>query len=49
MARSPRSVRYPLEHNRIEAGEFGVLPCAGLDAEVVTIGTVCEGDAVRIG
>lgn len=49
MARSPQSVRYPLEHNRVEAGDFGVLPCAGLYAEVVTIGTVSEGDAVRIG
>lgn len=49
LPRSPHSVRYPQEHNRVEAGEFGVLPCAGLYAEVVTGGTVREGDRMRVG
>ncbi|AFM19944.1 putative Fe-S protein [Mycolicibacterium chubuense NBB4] len=48
MPRSPQAVRYGLEHNRVEAGEFGVLPCAGLYAEVVAGGTVREGDAVHL-
>jgi uncharacterized protein YcbX len=49
MPRSPQSVRYPLEHNRVEAGDFGVGPCAGLYAEVIATGTVNAGDDVRIG
>lgn len=49
LPRSAHSVRYPQEHNRVEAGDFGLLPCAGLYAEVVTGGTVREGDAVRVG
>ncbi|MGE2836195.1 MOSC domain-containing protein [Mycobacterium sp. SMC-4] len=49
LPRSPHSVRYPQEHNRVQAGEFGVGPCAGLYAEVVTGGTIREGDTVRIG
>jgi uncharacterized protein YcbX len=49
LGRSPQSVRYPLEHNRVEAGDFGLNPCAGLYASVVTGGTVGEGDVVRIG
>ncbi|KUI33550.1 molybdenum cofactor biosysynthesis protein [Mycobacterium sp. IS-1496] len=49
LGRSPQSVRYPLEHNRVQAGEFGVNPCAGLYASVVTTGTVAEGADVRIG
>ncbi|MGE2729555.1 MOSC domain-containing protein [Mycolicibacterium vaccae] len=49
LPRSPHSVRYPQEHNRVEAGEFGVAPCAGLYAEVVTGGTVRHGDPVRVG
>ncbi|WP_234880294.1 MOSC domain-containing protein [Mycolicibacterium litorale] len=49
MPRSPQSVRYVLEHNRVEAPGFGVLPCAGLYAEVLTGGAVSEGDEVRVG
>ena len=47
LSRSPRSVRRVLEHNRVEVPGFGTLPCAGLYAEVLTGGTVNEGDAVR--
>lgn len=50
LPRSPQSVRYVLEHNRVEVPDFGgPLPCAGLYAEVVTAGTIRQGDAVRIG
>lgn len=49
LGRSPQSVRYPLEHNRVEAGDFGLNPCAGLYASVVTGGTIGGGDEVRIG
>lgn len=48
LPRSPHAVRYALEHNRVHAGEFGVLPCAGLYADVVTGGIVEIGDEVRI-
>ncbi|KUI31638.1 molybdenum cofactor biosysynthesis protein [Mycobacterium sp. IS-1742] len=50
LGRSPQSVRYVLEHNRVEAPDFGgLLPCAGLYAEVVGTGTVGVGDEVRVG
>ena len=48
-SRSPHSVRYLLEHNRVEAAGFGLLPCAGLYAEVLTGGVLRAGDAVWIG
>lgn len=48
LGRSPQSVRYPLEHNRVEAGDFGLNPCAGLYASVITGGTIGGGDEVRI-
>lgn len=49
LGRSPRAVRYVLEHNRVEVPGFGTLPCAGLYAEVIVGGIVTEGDDVRIG
>lgn len=49
LQRSPQAVRYLLEHNRVETLGLGVLPCAGLYAEVIAGGTISEGDAVRIG
>ena len=48
-SRSPHSVRYLLEHNRVEAAGFGLLPCAGLYAEVLTGGVLRAGDGVWIG
>ncbi|UXA18000.1 MOSC domain-containing protein [Mycobacterium sp. SMC-4] len=48
LGRCPHSVRYPQEHNHVQAAGFGVLPCAGLYAEVVTGGTVTAGDSVQI-
>ncbi|KWX66415.1 MOSC domain-containing protein [Mycobacterium sp. NAZ190054] len=48
LPRSPQSVRHVLEHNRVDAPGFGVLPCAGLYAEVVTGGTIAEGAVVGL-
>ena len=48
-ARLPDAVRYLLEHNRIEVPDSGKLPCAGVYAEVVAVGTVSAGDEVRVG
>lgn len=48
LPRSPQAVRHPLDHNRVQAGEFGVLPCAGLYADVVTGGIIGVGDEVVI-
>ncbi|SEH51502.1 hypothetical protein SAMN04489835_0817 [Mycolicibacterium rutilum] len=48
--RLPDAVRYLLDHNRVEVPGFGGnLPCAGLYAEVVTVGAVTVGDEVRVG
>ncbi|TRW89071.1 MOSC domain-containing protein [Mycolicibacterium sp. 018/SC-01/001] len=48
LPRSAHAVRYPLEHNRVQAGDFGVLPCAGLYADVITGGSVRVGDDLRL-
>lgn len=48
LPRAPHAVREPLSANRIEVPGFGVLPCAGLYAEVLTPGTIRAGDAVAI-
>jgi uncharacterized protein len=42
-------VRIPLAENRVEVPGFGVLPCAGVYAEVLVGGTVREGDQVVLG
>jgi uncharacterized protein len=41
-------VRTALAENRVEVPGFGVLPCAGLYAEVLVGGTVRIGDAVVV-
>lgn len=47
--RAPEAVRYLLDHNRVEVPGFGgVLPSAGVYAEVVTGGTVTAGDPVTV-
>lgn len=46
--RRPDAVRYLLEHNRVEVPGSGTLPCAGVYAEVLAVGTVSTGDEVRI-
>ena len=47
--RLPDAVRYLIEHNRVEVPGFGTLPCAGLYAEVVAVGSVRTGDEVHVG
>lgn len=42
--RAPHAVRTLLPQNRIDVPGFGVLPCAGLYAEVLETGTVHTGD-----
>jgi uncharacterized protein YcbX len=46
LPRAPEALRPLLTGNRIEVPGFGVLPCAGVYAEVVQGGTVRRGDAV---
>ncbi|MFR9806711.1 MOSC domain-containing protein [Pseudonocardia sp. RS010] len=48
LGRAPDAVR-PLLARRVEVPGFGLLPCAGVYAEVVTGGTVRAGDEVRVG
>jgi MOSC domain-containing protein len=49
LPRSPRAVRTVLAENRVEVPGFGVLPCAGVYAEVLEGGPVRVGDAVALG
>ncbi|HWM57972.1 MAG TPA: MOSC N-terminal beta barrel domain-containing protein [Pseudonocardia sp.] len=44
LPRAPHALRVPLEHNRVEVPGFGVLPCVGVYAEVVTPGRIRPGD-----
>jgi uncharacterized protein len=46
LPRATHAVRIPLTENRVEVPGFGVLPCAGVYAEVIRGGVVREGDAV---
>jgi uncharacterized protein YcbX len=46
LPRATHAVRVPLTENRVEVPGFGVLPCAGVYAEVIRGGVVREGDAV---
>lgn len=48
LPRSPHAVRSLLDQNRIDVPGFGVLPCAGLYAEVLEGGTIHTGDPVRL-
>ncbi|WP_300019323.1 MOSC N-terminal beta barrel domain-containing protein [Pseudonocardia sp.] len=48
LPRAPHAVRGPLAQNRVEVTGFGVLPCAGVYAEVLAGGTVRTGDAVTL-
>lgn len=49
LPRSPQAVRAVLAGNRVDVPGFGVLPCAGLYAEVLAGGTVRAGAAVALG
>lgn len=46
--REPRALRIPADRNRIEVPGFGVLPCAGLYANVLEAGTIHEGDEIEV-
>ncbi|MGH9116194.1 MAG: MOSC domain-containing protein [Acidimicrobiales bacterium] len=46
LPRAPHAVRTLLAQNRVDVPGFGVLPCAGLYAEVLEGGTVRGGDPV---
>ncbi|MDN5916352.1 MAG: MOSC domain-containing protein [Pseudonocardia sp.] len=46
LPRSPQALRPLMTLNRVEVEGFGVLPCAGLYARVLSGGTVRAGDAV---
>ncbi|GAA4779744.1 MOSC domain-containing protein [Actinomycetospora chlora] len=47
--RAPEALRPLLTDNRVDVPGFGVLPCAGVYAEVVRGGTVRRGDTVELG
>jgi uncharacterized protein YcbX len=44
--RAPEALRPLLTDNRVDVPGFGVLPCAGVYAEVVRGGTIRRGDTV---
>jgi uncharacterized protein len=48
LPRAAHAVRTVLAENRVDVEGFGVLPCAGVYAEVLTGGTVRAGDAVAL-
>jgi MOSC domain-containing protein len=48
LPRSPQAVRRVLADNRVDVPGFGVLPCAGVYAEVLVGGTVRLGDEVTL-
>jgi len=49
LASDPRILRTLVEQNRLDLGDFGQLPCAGVYADVVQPGSIRRGDAVRLG
>lgn len=49
LPRDPRAVRVLMTENRIDVPGFGVLPCAGIYAEVIEPGVVHVGDEVTLG
>jgi uncharacterized protein YcbX len=44
----PRILRTVADENRVDLGDFGHLPCAGVYADVVQPGTMRRGDPVRV-
>jgi uncharacterized protein YcbX len=45
----PRILPTLADHNRVDLGDFGRLPCLGVYADVVRPGSVRRGDPVRLG
>jgi hypothetical protein len=48
LPRSPQAVRTVMAENRVDVPGFGLLPCAGVYAEVLAGGPVRVGDAVTL-
>lgn len=48
LPRAPHAVRTPMAENRVDVPGFGVLPCAGVYAEVIVPGTVRVGDSAAL-
>ncbi len=48
LPRAAHAVRTPMAENRVDVEGFGVLPCAGVYAEVLRGGTVRAGDPVTL-
>lgn len=46
LPRAPQAVRPLMDLNRVEVEGFGVLPCAGLYARVITAGSIRSGNTV---
>ncbi len=44
----PGILRTAVQHNRLDRGEFGHLPCIGVYADVVKPGRIRRGDTVRL-
>ena len=49
LPQDPRILRTVADQNRLDLGEFGRLPCAGVYADVVRPGTVRRGDQIQLG
>jgi len=45
----PRILRTLADQNRLDLGDFGHLPCAGVYADVVRPGNIRRGDPVQLG
>jgi len=48
LAAAPELLRTIAQHNLVDLGDFGRLPCAGVYADVLKSGRVGLGDPVRI-
>jgi hypothetical protein len=48
LPRSAQALRAVLAANRVDVPGFGVLPCAGVYAEVIEGGAIRTGDAVTL-
>lgn len=48
LPRAPQAVRPLMTQNRVDVPGFGVLPCAGVYAEVVRGGTIRRGDPITL-
>ncbi len=45
----PRILRTIAVQNRLDLGDFGHLPCAGVYADIVQPGSIRRGDRVQLG